>query len=70
MESSGSPFPIERSNLYTAWLYERAEIDRHKWHLSEKAGCDVGWAVARWDWDVRYRQAWISGMRERGVWPA
>ena len=33
---------------------EIAEIKRHKYFLSEKAGHDVGWEAAEKDWDARY----------------
>ena len=63
------PFPIQQSNLYTAWLIEREQVLKHKWVLSERAGFDVGYHAARWDWDIHHRGAWISGMRDRGLWP-
>ena len=33
---------------------EVAEIERHKYFLSEKAGHDVGWDVAAQDWDEKF----------------
>ncbi len=33
---------------------ETAEIERHKYFLSEKAGYDVGWDQAAEDWDANY----------------
>jgi hypothetical protein len=33
---------------------EIAEIERHKYFLSEKAGHDVGWEFAERDWDENY----------------
>lgn len=62
-------FPIERSNLYTLWLCERSAINEHKWHMSEKAGYDVGWDAARWDWDMRFRAGWLADQKARGVYP-
>ena len=33
---------------------EVAEIERHKYFLSEKMGCDVGWEAADQDWEAKY----------------
>ena len=33
---------------------ETAEIERHKYFLSEKAGHDVGWEFAEHDWDEHH----------------
>ena len=33
---------------------EVAEIERHKYFLSEKAGCDIGWQAAEQDWDLNH----------------
>lgn len=33
---------------------EVAEIERHKYFLSEKVGHDVGWEAAEQDWDSKY----------------
>ncbi len=61
----GDVFPIERSTLYQEVLAMRAEIDRHKWLMSEMAGHDVGWQLASWDWCNRFRSAWLKERRER-----
>jgi hypothetical protein len=37
---------------------EIAEIERHKYLLSEKQGYDVGWEFAEHDWDANYADAW------------
>jgi hypothetical protein len=34
------------------------EIERHKYHLSEKAGRDVGWEAAAEDWVVTHAGGW------------
>ncbi len=34
---------------------EVAEIERHKYFLSEKAGHDVGWEAAEKDWEEKYQ---------------
>ncbi len=34
------------------------EIERHKYHLSEKAGKDVGWETAAKDWISHHASAW------------
>ena len=33
---------------------EIAEIERHKYFLSEKAGQDVGWEEAEQDWEANH----------------
>ena len=33
---------------------EIAEIERHKYFLSERAGHDVGWEHAEQDWEANY----------------
>ena len=33
---------------------EVAEIEKHKYFLSEKAGHDVGWEFAAKDWQTKY----------------
>lgn len=37
-----------------------AEIDRHLWIESEKAGSDIGFDHAKEDWLKRFSQAWMS----------
>ena len=35
---------------------EVAEIERHKYFLSEKAGHDVGWETAEQDWELNHAE--------------
>ena len=35
---------------------EIAEIERHKYFLSEKAGHDVGWDCAEQDWEANHAE--------------
>jgi hypothetical protein len=51
---------IRNSSLYKEFLAERAEILRHKWIESEKAGYDIGFEHALMDWIVKYRSAWYA----------
>ena len=34
------------------------EIRKHKWFLSEKANCEIGFATAAVDWIKNYGDAW------------
>lgn len=43
---------------YAEFLAELDEIDRHKWHLSESEGVDVGFEKALNDWATTHRAAW------------
>ena len=49
---------FHKSALYQEFLAERAEILRHKWIESEKAGHDIGFEKALLDWIVKHRAAW------------
>ena len=45
---------------------EREEILKHKWHLSEQAGHDVGFEKGLLDWIVKHRAAWRAS-REKDI---
>ena len=49
---------FQNSDLYQEFLAERAEILRHKWMESQKAGHDIGFEKALLDWVVHYRAGW------------
>ena len=49
---------FRNSALYREFLLEREEILRHKWHLSEQAGHDVGFEKGLLDWIVKHRSEW------------
>ena len=46
------------TNPYAEFLAELDEIERHKWHLSEREGVDVGFEKALNDWATNHRTAW------------
>ena len=56
-EADQSQF-VKESALYKEFLAERAEILKHKWIESEKAGADIGFEKALCDWIVKYRSSW------------
>jgi hypothetical protein len=60
MELSGENVPelFKNSLLYLEFLAEREEILRHKWLESEKAGYDIGFERALFDWTIKHRSAW------------
>ena len=49
---------VKNSVLYKEFLAERAEILKHKWIESEKAGKDIGFEKALLDWIVKHRSNW------------
>ena len=49
---------VKESALYKEFLAERAEILKHKWIESEKAGYDIGFERALTDWIVKHRSKW------------
>ena len=59
---------VKNSVLYKEFLAERAEILKHKWIESEKAGKDIGFEKALLDWIVKHRSNWREKrMRESKV---
>jgi hypothetical protein len=59
---------VKNSVLYKEFLAERAEILKHKWIESEKAGKDIGFEKALLDWIVKHRSNWREKrMRESRV---
>ena len=60
----------KQSSLYREIAAEREEILRHKWLLSERAGRDVGFGAAAYDWIAKHRTAWRKDWRKRNRVPA
>jgi len=59
---------VKNSVLYKEFLAERAEILKHKWIESEKAGKDIGFEKALLDWIVKHRSNWREKrMREAKI---
>ena len=55
---------VRDSALYKEFLAERAEILKHKWIESEKAGADIGFERALLDWIVKHRSNWRERRRK------
>jgi hypothetical protein len=55
---------LKESALYKEFLAERAEILKHKWIESEKAGKDIGFERALLDWIVKHRSNWRERRRK------
>ena len=55
---------VKESALYKEFLAERAEILKHKWIESEKAGKDIGFERALLDWVVKHRSDWRERRRK------
>src|SRR3974377_725216 len=56
---------VKNSTLYKEFLAEREEILRHKWVESEKAGHDIGFEHALFDWIIKHRSAWREHRKEQ-----
>jgi hypothetical protein len=56
--SQSAPESFMKMRLYQAFCAQRAEILRHKWIESEKAGRDIGFDVALIDWTLHHHPAW------------
>ena len=63
LEEDQSQF-VKNSVLYKEFLAERAEILKHKWIESEKAGADIGFEKALLDWIVKHRSNWRERRRK------
>ena len=55
---------VKNSVLYKEFLAERAEILKHKWIESEKAGKDIGFEKALLDWIMKHRSNWRERRRK------
>ncbi len=56
---------LKDSTLYQEFFAERAEILKHKWIESEKAGRDIGLECALTDWIVKHRRQWRQWRRSQ-----
>jgi hypothetical protein len=63
LEEDQSQF-VKNSVLYKEFLAERAEILKHKWIESEKAGKDIGFEKALLDWIMKHRSNWQDRRRK------
>jgi hypothetical protein len=63
LEEDQSQF-VKNSVLYKEFLAERAEILKHKWIESEKAGKDIGFERALLDWIMKHRSNWRDRRRK------
>ncbi|MEI9898463.1 MAG: hypothetical protein WDN28_32545 [Chthoniobacter sp.] len=59
---------LEASAVYREFRLERAEILRHNWIDSEKAGHDIGFEKALLGWVIRHRSAWLDQRRQMADW--
>lgn len=56
-----------KSSLFREASAEREEIMRHKWFLSERAGYDVGYVHAMYDWIAKHRAGWRKSWRKKNA---
>lgn len=49
---------MDQASPYQSFLAELNEILRHKWIESEKAGHDIGFEAALFDWATNYHPLW------------
>lgn len=43
----------------------RQEIYKHKWIESEKAGHEIGFASAAYDWITQYGETWLNARKKQ-----
>ncbi len=55
---------LRNSLLYRRFQAERAEILKHKWYESERAGHDIGFEWAQTDWNIKHRSEWLKRWRK------
>lgn len=61
-------FPLEGSTYWQHCQREHSAVAEHKWFLSEKAGRDVGWSFANWDWVMAgHRARWLEAQRAKNA---
>ena len=50
---------------YTEFQAELDQIQKHKWLVSEKEGCDVGFDRALTEWVSKHRQGWRQARNKK-----
>jgi hypothetical protein len=65
LNETGGTELVRNSSLYREFQAEREEILRHKWLESEKAGYDIGFERALWDWILKHRSKWRRARAEK-----
>lgn len=60
---------LERSLIYQRYKAEKEEIDRHKWIESEKAGYDIGFDRAMFEWVRHHRNDFLNHYRDSQFMP-
>ena len=52
---------VRNSEIYRLRQAEVAKINEHKWYESEKAGHDIGFIQAEFDWTIKgHRKRWLK----------
>ncbi len=49
---------LKKTKLYQEFLAEKEEILKHKWIESQKAGYDIGFDEAYYDWELKHYRDW------------
>ena len=49
---------LKKTKLYKEFLAEKEEILKHKWIESQKAGYDIGFDKAYYDWELKHYKEW------------
>ncbi len=52
---------LKASLLYRELKAEHEEILKHKWYESERAGHDIGFNAAMFDWKLKHYTLWKRG---------
>jgi hypothetical protein len=55
---------IADTSVYKEYLALRAEVEKHKWYESERAGRDVGFVWALMNWTTKFKSEWIRSRKK------
>lgn len=55
---------IADTSVYKEYLALRAEVEKHKWYESERAGRDVGFVWALINWTTKFKSEWIRSRKK------
>jgi hypothetical protein len=65
-EEKDTSMDIRNTKLYKEFLAEKEEILKHKWIESEKAGYDIGYDKAYFDWEMKHYRKWKEERDRKG----